>query len=252
MVSDRLLEAREALQGDDDWTIAQTLFGITTSYRRERDGTLSIKLEGELNDVPLFEQLCVLRETDLFHLWAPFMSQSRKLLQITKIELGELRVFFVVVAVPSKLLPALILHCPHAVSWFIISVPIFGLRRDAAFHAFGCDCMEADGSVLITARSVEAYPGAFIPPPSTGWGSARMDIRSFSGLVTILSPTSARTRLIANIDPKLSLPQKLIDFTMKKMCGVLLLCLQKQAKVREWSSRSGAKRSEASRSEATS
>lgn len=82
----RLNEAREALQGDSDWTVAQTLFGITTSYRREPDSTLSIKLEGELHDVPLFEQLCVLRETDLFRLWAPFMSQSRKLLQITKIE----------------------------------------------------------------------------------------------------------------------------------------------------------------------
>ena len=116
------------------------------------------------------------------------------------------------------------------VSWFIISVPIFGLWRDAAFHAFGCDCMETDGSVLITAKSVDKYPGADIPDAPTGWGSARMDVRSFSGLVTILSPTSARTRLVANIDPRLALPQKLIDFAMKKMCGILLLCLQKQAK----------------------
>lgn len=57
-----------------------------------------------------------------------------------------------------------------------------------------------------------------------------MIVRSFSGLVTILSPTDARTCLIANVDPRLSLPQKLIDFSMKKMCGVLLLCLQKMAK----------------------
>ena len=56
-----------------------------------------------------------------------------------------------------------------------------------------------------------------------------MEVRSFSGLVTILSPTSTRTRLIANADLKLAVPQKLVDFCLKKMAGVLLLCLQKMA-----------------------
>ncbi|GMH56731.1 hypothetical protein TrRE_jg11493, partial [Triparma retinervis] len=198
-----LRKAKTDLMTDGDWTVAQTLFGITTSYRREEDGTLSIKLEGTLEDVPLFEQLSVLRETDLFHLWAPFVPRAKKLLQVTKIEL---------------------------VSWFIVSVPLFGLSRDAVFHAFGCDCMEKDGSVLIVANSVETFQGVEIPKEPKGWGAARMIVRSFQGLVTITSPTSATTKLIANIDPRLSLPQKLIDFAMKKMCGVLLLCLQKMAK----------------------
>ncbi|GMI05392.1 hypothetical protein TrVE_jg13648 [Triparma verrucosa] len=202
-VAAKMRTSKEALSSSENWTVAQTLFGITTSYRREADDTLSIKLEGELSNVPLFEQLCVLRETDLFHLWAPFVPRSKKLLQVTKIEL---------------------------VSWFIISVPIFGLSRDAVFHAYGCDCMEESGSVIICAESVDEFPGADIPPEPKGWGGARMIVRSFSGLVTILSPTDARTCLIANIDPRLSLPQKLIDFSMKKMCGVLLLCLQKMAK----------------------
>lgn len=77
-----------------------------------------------------------MRETDLFHLWAPFVPRSKKLLQVTKIEL---------------------------VSWFIISVPIFGLSRDAVFHAYGCDCMEESGSVIICAESVEEFEGVDIP-----------------------------------------------------------------------------------------
>lgn len=80
-----LRKAKSDLMTDGDWTVAQTLFGITTSYRREEDDTLSIKLEGTLEDVPLFEQLSVLRETDLFHLWAPFVPRAKKLLQVTKI-----------------------------------------------------------------------------------------------------------------------------------------------------------------------
>ena len=65
--------------------INQTLFGISTSYRREADGSLSIKIEGELHGVPLFEQLVVLREVDLYHKWAPFMSESKKLAQLDKV-----------------------------------------------------------------------------------------------------------------------------------------------------------------------
>jgi len=56
-------------------------------------------------------------------------------------------------------------------------VPLFGLSRDAAFHAFGCDCMEKDGSVLIVAKSVDSFPGADIPKEPKGWGSARMEVR---------------------------------------------------------------------------
>ena len=74
--------AQLSLTDDAGWTFAQTLFGISTSYRREPDGTLSIKLEGELSGVLLFEQPSVLRETDLFHLWAPFVPWSRQLLQV--------------------------------------------------------------------------------------------------------------------------------------------------------------------------
>ena len=49
--------------------VHQTLFGVSTSYRREADGSLSVKIEGELRGVPLFEQLAVLREVDLYQTW---------------------------------------------------------------------------------------------------------------------------------------------------------------------------------------
>ena len=59
---------------NSSWILAQTLFGITTYYRREPiDNSLSIKIEGELNDsnVPLFEQIVVLRECDLSQVGYP-------------------------------------------------------------------------------------------------------------------------------------------------------------------------------------
>lgn len=104
--------------------ISQTLFGISTSYRREPDNSLSVKIEGELHGIPLFEQLVVLREVDLYDTWAPFMSKSVKLAQLDKLDV---------------------------VAWYIVGMPMFGLTRDACYRAVGCDCMQENGSVLLVA-----------------------------------------------------------------------------------------------------
>lgn len=44
-----------------------------------------------------------------------------------------------------------------------------------------------------------------IPDIPEGVGKGRMTIRDFSASIDILSPTSARTKLVANIDPNLQL-----------------------------------------------
>ena len=44
-----------------------------------------------------------------------------------------------------------------------------------------------------------------IPDIPEGVGRGRMTIRDFSASIDILSPTSARTKLVANIDPNLQL-----------------------------------------------
>ena len=200
----RFAVAKSDLQTSASWTLAQISQGISTSYRKESDGTLSIKLEGDLEGVPLFEQLAVLREIDLYKRWAPFVNYSKRLRKVTRIE---------------------------TVGWFMISVPILmGFKRDAVFHARGCDCMEKDGTVIIVAESVDSFPGADIPDAPKGLAAERMTVKSFNCLVTVKSPDSANTVLIANLDPKIALPQKFIDFCMKKMAGQLLKELQRAAK----------------------
>lgn len=253
----------------NSWILAQTLFGITTYYRREPiDNSLSIKIEGELSDinVPLFEQIVVLRECDLYHIWAPFMTKSRKLAQLDKLDV---------------------------VAWYEVGVPLLGLMRDACYRAVGCDCMKEDGTVLLVAvglndseehgvknslnnnsnsngngGQVEEKDGGDepnyvnqlsavtsdsnlvtdtvassflardeiletieIPPIPTGTGKGRMTIRNFAASIDVLGPTSARTCIVVNIDPNLHfLPQSLIDFSLKKMAGVMILKLQQAAK----------------------
>ncbi|CAJ1953370.1 unnamed protein product [Cylindrotheca closterium] len=229
-------QAKQNLDVDDDWTLAQTIFGVTTYYRREDDGSLSIKMEGRLEGTALFEQVAVLREVDLHSKWAPFCSSSLTLAHLNKLD---------------------------TVGWFVVGLPHFGLMRDACFRAMGCDNIFEDGSIMLVGQGLEDTPQdgvksntletnaeasnesrgfdyltedpvlktLDIPEVPKGMGRGRMTIRTFQAIIHIESPTEATTRIVANVDPNLPLiPQSLIDFLMKKLCGVLLNKLQSAAK----------------------
>jgi len=211
--------AKKKIQKNDDWILSQTLFGVTTYYRREKDNSLSIKMEGILKGVPLFEQICVIKEVDLHCKWAPFCSSSMTIKDLNKLD---------------------------TVGWFCVGIPSFGLARDGCFRAIGCDNMMEDGSVIIVGQGLqdreesepygepflrEGVDGLEIPETPTGIGSGRLTIRNFSCVVNVLATDSVETKLVANIDPNMPIiPQSMIDFVMKKLCGVLLYKLQAAAK----------------------
>lgn len=79
---------------------------------------------------------------------------------------------------------------------------------------------------------LEDMDGIRIPDPPTRLGSGRLTIRNFSAVVHVLSPTTVRTVfLVGNFNPNLPLiPQLLLDFIMRKMCGVGFSKLQHAAK----------------------
>ena len=195
------------------------MFGVTTYYKREDDSSLSLKLDGELSGVPLFEQVAVLREVDLHYKWSPFCTSSMTVQDLDKLD---------------------------TVGWAVVGLPQFGLARDGCFRAFGCDCIMEEGNFFLVGQGVEDRPdnvpydepffledleGIQIPDPPTRLGSGRMTVRGFSAEVHILSPTKVRTRIVANVNPNLTfIPQSLLDFVMKKMCGVVFSKLQHAAK----------------------
>jgi len=54
-----------------------------------------------------------------------------------------------------------------------------------------------------------------------------MTIRKFEATIHVTSPTSAKTKVVANVNPNISfLPQSLLDFLMKQLAGVILAKLQ--------------------------
>lgn len=138
---------------NENWVFASKHFGIQTYYRKEADGSLTIKLEGEMKDCPLFEQLCVVKEVDLHHHWTPCCSSSMTIADLDKLDV---------------------------VGWFMMGLPSFGLARDGCFRAIGCDNMREDGSILLAGIGIQdVRPGD--PPPEDDFLSSdpiieRLDI----------------------------------------------------------------------------
>lgn len=61
----------------DEWTVGSSQEGITTKYFVDEKGLINMKVEGEMKDLPLYEQLVVIWEVALYHLWVPYCSESK-------------------------------------------------------------------------------------------------------------------------------------------------------------------------------
>lgn len=84
-------------------------------------------------------------------------------------------------------------------------------------HAYGCDSVLETGCILIQGRSVEEVPEGVEIPAIKGWRRGRMDVRAFKAKIEVLSPTSARTSVVANIDPKAPVPQTVVNFVVRAL-----------------------------------
>lgn len=204
---ERVTEIEQTLAEEDedeqDWILGSTLFGVKTSYRQvnEEDTSLMIKMEGILNDLPIFEQCAVIHEIDLFKTWLPFCPNS------------------VLIHKPGK---------ADVVGYVHISVP--PMSRDFIIQAYGADCLLEHGKIIILGRSIDQYEGGVeVPLLTEGWFHKRLILNSFKAVITIISPTEARTKIICNIDPRIYLPQLMINFIMKNLAGVFLYLFQQQA-----------------------
>lgn len=82
-------------------------------------------------------------------------------------------------------------------------------------HAYGCDSVLENSCILIQGRSVEEVPEGVEVPEPKGWKSARMDVRAFRAKIEVLSPTSARTSVVANVDPNAPIPQSVVNFVVR-------------------------------------
>ena len=73
---------------EDQWILGAQMFGVKTYYQLDKsDDSIIIKMEGESDDLPLFEQCVVIHEVDLFNTWIPFCAESKMVIKLSKAEL---------------------------------------------------------------------------------------------------------------------------------------------------------------------
>ena len=92
---ERIQSSLHFVDESDDWILGADMFGIQTHYRKCVDdpNAIIVKIEGAMDDLPLFEQMAVLHEIDLYHEWAPFCTDSVLVDKIGKAELYGYKVF---------------------------------------------------------------------------------------------------------------------------------------------------------------
>ncbi|KAL3665978.1 hypothetical protein V7S43_008776 [Phytophthora oleae] len=189
-------------EGDDEWQFGQTMLGVTTSWKPDEDGSVWIKLEGLVDGVDIFNTISVIREVDLYSVWTPFCSQSLLLQDMGHVELA---------------------------AYLAISSPF--LQRDAIIQAFGINAVYENRCLLLLGGSVEVSSvTSTVPVPTLqGWNAGRMEIKGFRALIEPLTRMQARTCIVANIDPKCAIPKPMLNFGIKKMAGILLYLIRKEA-----------------------
>lgn len=198
-ISDILLNIsiEEGKDKHDGWILASTFLGVTCHYQLSEDGIISVRLEGKMKDLPLFEQAAVIHEVDFFKTWIPFCSDSRT---VDKIGYADV------------------------IAYIQIWIPPLG--RDSVLYAYAADCLKESNKIIISGKSIDAWEGA--PLRQRGWFTDRMNVMKFLAIIDVTNATSANTSIIAKIDPRTILHQSIINIVVRNLAGVMLYYFQQK------------------------
>jgi hypothetical protein len=202
------------------------MFGIKTYYRKSNqsgDSNITVKMEGVVDDLPVFEQCAVIHEVDLFHQWIPFCCES---VNISKIGNAEL-VAYVPHPHPHFLSLSLSLErelalahsnnltlCARYLNFFVA-----GISRDMLLRAYGADGLSEHRKILVLANSIDQPPPLLaletpgpgpvpvpVPWKGVGWFHNRLLVKEFRLILDLLSPTSAKVTGPSPLSPLFFFP----------------------------------------------
>jgi hypothetical protein len=196
---DNTLLTWETESNASDWIFGTDYYGVVTHYKTTENGIITIRMEASKDDQPIFEQIAVMHEIDLFKDWVPFCTKSELIKKI-----GFAEIF----------------------AYFKLSIPF--CSRDTLFNAFGVDCLEEHGLfMLLGESSIEGDGSELLERKS--WFHNRIDVLDFKFIARINSPVSTNMILIATIEPNAPLPKMIVNFIIRNIAGLILYLLQQQA-----------------------
>jgi hypothetical protein len=190
------LETRALLnefQDENDW-ISEKEGNIQVSYKKvPGTPTISLKCESVVQ-VPLFDFISLIYETELYPDWVPFCKTCRTVERINK----------------SKK----IIFCEFDV--------VRIAKRAACVVGYGHNLLHTDGFVMVVSKSVDYEC-------KSKFTFAKLNF--FGCLLRPLSENSVSVKLISNNDPKIYfLPYSLLNWAVRKMARLMFEKLTEKSK----------------------
>ena len=102
------------------------------------------------------------------------------------------------------------------------------IGRDTVIRAYASDCLVEHDKILILGRSIDTWGDAPLKP--CGWFHDRMDIQKFQAVIDVTSPVSAKTIILAKVDPRTMLPHSIVNVVVRNLAGWMLYFFQQKAK----------------------
>ena len=194
----------EARSDNDTWkNVSKEKNGDGVWYREEKDtGIHSFKIVGTLEKTPMLDLACLLLELDLFKEWFPMCFRSKQTGAISRYE-----------------------RC----ATFEVTCPWPMSNREAVLWGFAIDDLEATRRCLIVAKDHSEKVG-HVEVPETPKGVVRLGVNQCGYILEAVNPTTTRVIFIGNIDPKMNLPEWLLNWATQKFCGVLMWQMHRGAK----------------------
>jgi hypothetical protein len=183
-----VMNAFEKSNDSAQWCIGSESETVKTSYIVDQDGYLSLRLEGNQSNIPIFEQIAVMYEVDLYKLWVPLCNCSKLLKQICKY-------------IPYTLHHIILLICKcivakgELVANIGMGIP-YGPYRDLVAHAYAADCVYEKNSVVIIGKSIMEYDDIEIPIMHSNYFQNRAELMYMCATIEMLSPNSTKVQCI--------------------------------------------------------
>lgn len=190
------LESRSILSefsDTSDW-ITEQEGNVKISYKKIPDTpTISLMLESVI-DVPMFNFITLLYETDLYPEWVPFCKHTNTLTKVSKsrkIILSDFDVLRVA-------------------------------KRSACVDGYGINLLHTDGVVLIICKSVDFYKDDT---------RTMSKINFFGCMIQPLSENTIHLKIISNFDPNVAfLPYAILNWVVRKFANTLFKKLSNKVK----------------------
>ena len=190
-----------AEQGTLGWKSAGESMGVTTEWRHDEDGSLWVRMEGELTGAYLMHAASVAHEADLWPKWVPFCSAAEMLKKLSATDL----VTYIQFDLTSM------------------------MKRGAILHWTLSDSIAERQSLLLLGCSLSDETSPF-GKPANAQATTLADFRAIKVLITPRTREACRIQWVTNVDLKVSnMPQALVSMVTKKIAGSIVSLLVREA-----------------------